>query len=171
QYKIYRLTGDSTSLLYTLILPLENSLPQTFFTQPFRSKNDLDQYRTENGSFVWEIEKVFQLDQYLLFSLDYNRSPREKHFLFDESTNRFYATAKISADSSNAFLPLLQGSIQYCDDSYLYSSTSSSSMFQSKERNQAKALQYQPAVKQYFEKGNPTDNPVIIQLKLKNKIG
>lgn len=170
-YGIYKLTSDSTSLLYTLILPFENSLSKAFFANPFRSKNDFDLYREQNGSFVWQIYGVYQVQQYLFFSLDYNRSPRDRNFLFDESTNRFYATGKITADSSNAFLPVLSTSIQYSDGNYLYTSASSSTMFQNKDYNQAKNPQYKPAIKQYFEKGTRTDNPVIIQLKPKNKIG
>ncbi|MCH5689673.1 hypothetical protein LWM68_38875 [Niabella sp. W65] len=65
----------------------------------------------------------------------------------------------------------MSGSIQYSDGNYLYTSASSSTMFQNKEYNQAKNPQYKPAIKQYFEKGSRTDNPVIIQLKPKNKIG
>ncbi|WP_162817779.1 6-bladed beta-propeller [Niabella yanshanensis] len=170
-YGIYKLTSDSTSLLYSLILPFENSLSKAFFAHPFRSKNDFDQYRSQNGSFVWKIENVYQLRQYLFFSLDYNRSPRDRNFLFDESTNRFYATGKIIADSANAFLPVLSTGIQYSDGHYLYTSASSSIMFQNKDYNQAKSPQYKPVIKQYFEKGTRADNPVIIQLKPKNKIG
>lgn len=170
-YGIYQLTKDSTSLLYTLVLPLENSLGKPFFVHPFRSKNDFDQYRQQNGSLIWKIDNVVQLQHYLYFSLDYNRSPRDRNFMFDESTNRFYATGKITADSTNAFLPVLSGSIQYSDGNYLYSSASSSSMFQNKDYNQSKNPEYQPAIKEYFENGTRTDNPVIIQLKPKNKIG
>ncbi|GAB3426665.1 hypothetical protein GCM10027516_30880 [Niabella aquatica] len=170
-YSIYQLTKDSVSLLYTLILPLENSLPKAFFTHPFRSKNDLDLYRTQNGSFVWKLDYVYRMQHYLFFSLDYNKSPRERNFMFDEATRRFYNTGKINTDSANAYLPLLQAGIQYADDSYLYSSASSSSMFQSNENNKPRDPQYTPVIKQYFEKGTRTDNPVIIQLKLKNKIG
>jgi len=170
-YSIYQLTKDSISLLYTLILPLENSLPKAFFTQPFRSKNDLDVYRTQNGGFVWQIDNVYRVQHYLFFSLDYNKSQKERNFMFDETTSRFYNTAKINTDSVNAYLPLLQSGIQYADDSYLYSSASSASMFQSNENNKVRSPQYAPAMQQYFEKGTRTDNPVIIQLKLKNKIG
>jgi hypothetical protein len=170
-YSIYQLTKDSVSLLYTLILPLENSLPKAFFTHPFRSKNDLDLYRTQNGSLVWKINNVYRVQHYMFFSLDYNKSPRERNFMLDETTNRFYSTGKINTDSTNGYLPLLQSGIQYADENHLYSSASSSSMFQSKDNNQARNPEYKPAIKQYFEKGTRTDNPVIIQLKLKNKIG
>ena len=168
---IYLLTKDSFSLLYNFILPMEISLSKTFFTQSFRNRNDVDQYRSVNGGQVWGIENVYKLQHYLLFSLDYNKSWRERFFLYDESSGKFYNTGKINTDSANAYLPVLPGGVQYCDGEYLYTSLSSNYMFQSRDNNASREPQYPPALKQYFEKGTRTDNPVIIQLKLKNKIG
>lgn len=170
-HSIYRLTKDSAARLYTLIMPLEISLPKAFFTHPFRTRNDVDQYRSQNGGLVWGISNVYKTQHYLLFSLDYNKSWRERYFLYDESTGKFYNTGKINSDSTNAYLPVLPGNVQYSDGEYLYTSISSSIMFQSKDNNTSREPQYQPELKQYFEKGTRTDNPVIIQLKLKNKIG
>ncbi|WP_346236318.1 6-bladed beta-propeller [Niabella insulamsoli] len=170
-YTFYELTTDSVKALYKLIMPMEISLPKSFFSFSFRSQNDIDQYRHQNGSLVWELDNVCKAKDYLFFTLDYYKSWREKNFMYDESTGRFYNTSKISADSTNGFLPVLPGSIQYNTDDYLYTSISSSSMFQNKEYNQRRNPQYSPALKRYFEKGNRADNPVIVQLKLKNKIG
>lgn len=170
-YSIYQLTPDSCNLLYKLILPMENSLPKSFFNYTFRSKNDFDEYRTKNGSYVWELKNLYKLKDYLFFSLDYNKSYRERNFMYDESSKRFYNIGKLSPDSTNAYLPLLYNGIQYCDDTYLYSSISSSIMFQTRDNTQSRSPQYSPQLKEYFEKGNRTNNPVIIQLKIKNKIG
>lgn len=170
-YSIYTLTKDSVSLLYKFILPLENSLPKSFFEMPFRSKNDFDEYKYKNGSLVWGLRNVYKMGNYLFFSLDYNKSYREKHFMYDEGTKRFYNMGRVSTDSSTAYLPLLQNGIQYCDNEYLYTSISSSTMFQTRDNTQRRSPQYTPEIKEYFDKGDRTDNPVIIQLKLKNKIG
>ncbi|MCH5600428.1 hypothetical protein [Niabella ginsengisoli] len=143
-YTFYQLTPDSVTALYKLIMPLSISLPKAFFSFSFRSQNDIDQYRSQNGSLVWELDDVWKTKQYLFFTLDYYKSWREKNFMYDESTGRFYNTSKISADSTNGFLPVLPGGIQYNDEEYLYTSTSSSSMFQSKDYNQKKNLNTHP---------------------------
>jgi len=91
--------------------------------------------------------------------------------MYDEGTKRFYNMGRVSTDSSTAYLPLLQNGIQYCDNEYLYTSISSSTMFQTRDNTQRRSPQYTPEIKEYFDKGDRTDNPVIIQLKLKNKIG
>ncbi|MFT4093206.1 MAG: 6-bladed beta-propeller [Niabella sp.] len=170
-YSIYELNSDSISLLYTLILPMENSLPGSFLSYPFRSKNDFDNFRMKNGSWVWSIDHLFRYNNYLFFSLDYNKSFREKSFMLDEASGRFYNISKISPDSTNAYLPLLTTGIQFCDGNYLYGSTSSNYMFQTKDNTQSRSPQYMPAIKAYFDKSSRTANPVIIQVKLKNKIG
>lgn len=170
-YGIYLLTKDSISLLYSLIMPLDISLPKSFFTQSFRSKNDIEAYRTQNGGQVFGIQNVYKLNQYLFFSLDYKKGWRDKNFLYDESSGRFYNYNKINADSSNNYLPVMGFSIQYSDDTYIYSSTSASNMLQSKENNQQREPKYTPEIKQYLDNAKRSDNPVIIQLKLKNKIG
>lgn len=171
QYNIYRLTKDSASILYRLILPMENSLPKAFFTHPFHTRNDILQYKELNGSIVWDIANVYKIQNLLFFSLNYNKSWRDRNFLFDESTGRFYNTSKISGDSTNAYLPVLISNIQFADDEYLYSSATSGTMFLSKDNNQLRNPKYSPVMQKYFEAGKRTDNPVIIQLKLKNKIG
>lgn len=171
-YSIYRLTTDSVSQLYSFILPMENSLPKTFFTQSFRSKNDLELYRIQNGSQVFGIENVYKQQHYLFFTLDYSKGWKDKSFLYDESTGKFYNYGKFTPDSTNCYLPIMSGAgIQYDDGTYLYSSTSSASMFQSRDNNKVREPKYTPEVKQFLEKATRTDNPIIIQLKLKNKIG
>lgn len=169
-YGIYLLNKDTVSLLHTLVMPLENSLPQSFFSYPFKSKSEIENYRENNGSLVWAINNLYRLNSYLFFSLDYRKNFRERSFMYDEASGKFYNIGKVSSDSTTAFLPLTSY-LQYSDESYLYGSISSSTMFQSKESNAGKNPQYTPAVKQYFDNSSRNANPVIIQMKPKNKIG
>jgi len=169
-YNIYKLTKDSVSLLYTLVLPLENSLPKSFYDYPYKTKNEIQTYRDNNGSIVWELYNLCKYNNYLFFSLDYKKNFRDRHFMFDEDSRKFFNIGKIGPDSTNAFLPIASN-IQYCDGKYLYSSISSSNMFQTKENTQQRNPKYTPALKQYFENSHREANPVIIQLKPKMKIG
>lgn len=166
-YSIYELTADSASLLYTLILPFENSLPKTFFTQSFETANQLADYKMKNAAYVWGLNNIVSFNNYLFFTLDSYKSIRERRFMFDKKSNQFYNIDKIAPDSLNTFLPIIGNGIQYFDKDYLYTSISSVNMFQAKENNKNRQLTYNTAIENYFTKSKPVANPVIIQLKPK----
>jgi hypothetical protein len=112
---------------------------------------------------VWEISRLVPFNNYLFFSLDYQK--RDSRFLFDKNGNRFYNVDKITPDSSNAYLPIMGWNIQYYTNTALYSSISSDAMFRSKENQQNKKPVYTDLVKTYFDKSKSSANPVIIILK------
>lgn len=43
-------------------------------------------------------------------------------------------------------------------------------MFDAHAENSDKTVDYTPALKSYFNKGSKTDNPVILQIKLKDNL-
>lgn len=168
-YDIYSFSNNSIRLLYHLVLPSENSIPRSFFTYPFRSAGEIQYYRQTNKGLVWQINGLFKLNHYLFFSLDYNKNNREKNFMLDESTRRIFNMGRISTDSSNSFLPL-PPNIQFCDGEYLYGSISSNAMFQTMENTKQRNPFYPTHLKEYFNGSSKDANPVIIQLKPKDKI-
>ncbi|MEJ8842462.1 6-bladed beta-propeller [Lacibacter sp. H375] len=162
-YTIYQLTADSITPLYNFVLPFENTIPKSFFSKQFSSRNELREYKQMNPSYVWEINGLVPFNNYLFFSLDYQK--RDRRFLFERNGNRFYNVNRITPDSSNAFLPIMGWNIQYYDNTALYSSISSDAMFRSKETEQNKKPVYSELVKTYFDKSKSSANPVIIILK------
>lgn len=168
-YSIFQFTSDSITALYNFVLPFENTVPKTFFSKQFRSRNELREYKQTNPGYVWKINGLVPFNNYLFFSLDYQK--RDRRFLFDRNSNRFYNVNRITPDSSNAFLPIMGWNIQYYDNTALYSSISSDAMFRSKETEQNKKPVYSELLKTYFDKSKSTANPVIIILKplTKNK--
>jgi hypothetical protein len=162
-YSIYQFTSDSITALYNFVLPFENTVPKTFFSKQFSSRNELREYKQTNPGYVWKINGLVPFNNYLFFSLDYQK--RDRRFLFDKNGNRFYNINRITPDSSNAFLPIMGWNIQYYDNTALYSSISSDAMFRSKETEQNKKPVYSELVKTYFNKSKSTANPVIIILK------
>ncbi|MBP6688177.1 MAG: 6-bladed beta-propeller [Lacibacter sp.] len=162
-YSIYKLTPDSINLLYNFVLPFENTVPKTFFTKEFSSRNELQDYKQANPSYVWKLNGVVPFNNYLFFSLDYQK--RDRRFLLDKNGNRFYNINRISPDSTNAYLPVMGWSIQYYDKAALYSSVSSNAMFQSRDAEKHKNPVYTALLNTYFEKSKSTSNPVIVILK------
>ncbi len=149
------------------MLPFENTVPKTFFTKEFSSRNELREYKRINPGYVWRINGLVPVNNYLFFSLDYQK--RDRRFIFDRNSNRFYNINRISPDSSNAYLPVMGWGIQYYDKTALYSSISSDAMFRSKDAEQHRNPVYTVLVKEYFEKSKSTSNPVIIILKPSTK--
>jgi hypothetical protein len=162
-YSVYRLTPDSITTLYNFVLPFENTIPKTFFSKQFSSRNELREYKQTNQGYVWEINSLVLFQNYLFFSLDYQK--RDRRFLFDKKSNRFYNINKISPDSSNAYLPVMGWGIQYNDNAALYSSISSDAMFRSRDAEKHRNPVYTTELKSYFEKSKPSSNPVIIIMK------
>ncbi len=162
-YSIYKLAGDSINILYNFVLPFENTVPKTFFTKEFGSRNELQDFKQANPSYVWRINGLVPFNNYLFFSLDYQK--RDRVFLFDKNGTRFYNVNRISPDSTNAFLPVMGWGVQYYDKTAVYSSISSSAMFQSRDAEKHKNPVYTALLKSYFEKSKSTSNPVIIILK------
>lgn len=162
-YSIYMLDTDSVTMLYNFVLPFENTIPKTFFTKEFSSRNELREYKQMNPAYVWRIYSLVPFNNYLFFSLDYEK--HDRRFLFDRNSNRFYNINRITPDSSNAYLPVTGWNFQYYDNTALYSSISSDAMFRSKDASQSKNPQYSPLLKSYFENSKPSSNPVIIILK------
>ena len=96
------------------MLPFENTVPKTFFSKQFSSRNELREYKQTNHGYVCKINGLVPFNNYLFFSLDYQK--RDRRFLFDKSGNRFYNINRITPDSSNAFLPIMGWNIQYYDN-------------------------------------------------------
>ena len=162
-YSIYQYTSDSITPLYNFVLPFENTVPKTFFTKQFSSRNELREYRQTNAGYVWKINGLVPFNNLLFFSLDYQK--RDRRFIFDKSTNRFYNVNRITPDSSKAWLPIMGWNFQYYDNAALYISISSDAMFRSKETEQHRNPVYSPELKSYFDKSKSSSNPVIIILK------
>lgn len=166
---VYQLTTDSVTVLYNFVLPFENTVPKTFFTKEFSSRNELRDYKQNNPGFAWRINGLIPFNDLLFFSLDYQK--RDRRFIFDKSTNRFYNMNRISADSTNSFLPVTGWSFHYYDNTALYSSISSDAMFRSRDAEKHRKPAYSELLTNYFNKSKSTSNPVIIILKpvIKNK--
>ncbi|MFY7838647.1 MAG: 6-bladed beta-propeller, partial [Lacibacter sp.] len=156
-------------VLYNFVLPFENTVPKTFFTKEFSSRNELREYKQTNPGFAWRINGLIPFNNFLFFALDYQK--RDRRFIFDKSTNRFYNMNKVSADSTNGYLPVMGWNIQYYDNTALYSSISSDAMFRSRDAEKHRNPVYSELVTDYFDKSKSTSNPVIIILKpiIKNK--
>jgi hypothetical protein len=167
-YTIYQLSPHAVTELYSITLPAASTIPASFYSQNFGSRTAVEDYKMKNAGFAWGVQNVIDLNRYLFFSLDFFKNFRERNFIFDKKTIQFFNLSKLTPDSANAFLPVVGNGIQSYDKNCLYSSISSTTMFQNKNANEKRNPKYSAALQRYFEKGKSDDNPVIMILKPKS---
>ncbi|MBZ4189839.1 6-bladed beta-propeller [Niabella beijingensis] len=102
---IYKLTRDRISPLYQLVLPIENSLPPTFFTKPFKNKTERDNFNRNNGWLLRQIYLVFESKKFMVLTASYLSN--YELYVYDKQKSVFYNSKKIKADSSQYNLQLL----------------------------------------------------------------
>ncbi len=101
---IYSLSNGLITPVYQLVLPMENSLPKSFFEKPFKNKTEKENFERNNGRLLRQIYAVFESVRYAFFSIGFFNNHGQ--FLYDKKTNASYNLSKIKPDSSNYYLPL-----------------------------------------------------------------
>lgn len=175
-YSIYKVSPHSIQEKYQLIFPAKYTFPESFFTDNI-SQNDRLSYFRDNPSMITGLSNIYVRKDRLFFKINNNERNwnASNSFMYNLKTGDVISLNRISPDSSTFFLPVTDysfgnESFKAIDADYLYTHISSRRMFQAFEANQKREIEYPAAIKQYFLKGDPKDNPVIIQLKPKENL-
>jgi hypothetical protein len=102
---IFKLVKDSLYPAYQFVLPLENSLPASFFNKPFKNKTERDNFKRNNGWMLHQIHNFYETPKYMYFMIRYlsNYEP----YLYEKQTNITYRIKNIRSDSTQYNLNLL----------------------------------------------------------------
>ncbi|WP_161596679.1 6-bladed beta-propeller [Chitinophaga vietnamensis] len=171
-YNIYEINSRGVSNVFKIVLPIDFSLPVDFLVKEEKYRGKRLEYLANNREKVFVISNVYMLEDNLLFTLNSRLYPNtNKIFLYNLKRHSLFNLLRISPDSSSFFLPMIsdQYSIQACDGKNIYSSVSSLQMFNYFEATRDKHLNFPIDLQKYLVTQNRESNPVIIQLKLKNK--
>lgn len=105
---IYKITGDSVFPAYQVVMPLENALPSSYFTQPFKNKAEWDNFRQNNNWMFRQVYRFVETPGYFFFSAAflYNYGL----YIYDKKKQIAYQTSKIKADSTTFFINIIPGS-------------------------------------------------------------
>ena len=173
EYKIYQLTPHTLTEKYKLIFPMSNTIPQTFFTDNI-SQEDRRSYFNDNRAIITGISNVYVMNNWLLFKINNNDRNRNttNNFIYDLRSGNLISLNKTGPDSTCYFLPVFDYPFSYesfkaIDKNYFYTYISSARMFQARDATADKNPEYPEQLKKYFAKGDKRDNPVMVQLKLK----
>ncbi|MGJ7030666.1 hypothetical protein [Niabella hirudinis] len=115
---IYKITGDSLYPAYQVVMPLENALPASFFTKPFKNKAEWDNFRQNNNWMFQQVYQFLETPAYFFFSVGflYNGGP----YIYDRKKQIAYQALKIKADSTTFNLNILSGYNFDFKDGYFY---------------------------------------------------
>jgi hypothetical protein len=176
-FSIYTVTPNTIKFSYKLIFPFSVSLPKDFLTNADYNKERRGYYE-KHPNQLFSLTNIFRTGNNLSFEAgnlwDYRN--KENTLIYNLATGSLVAYKHVLADERSYYLPLIEslgysfGSVLIASDGeHLYASVSSLSMFKAHEDSADKKVKYPADLDEYFKKRNRRDNPVIIQMKLKNQ--
>lgn len=178
-FNVYTIKPDVIKLSYKLVFPFYVALPNDF-TVNSDYNNKRVEYIQKHPKIIFYISNFYQLKENLIFRAGSYNSFDEDNLIYNIRTGTLIAFKHILQDEKSCFLPIYDDSnwgqsfnssgILACTGGYLYTSASSLGMFQYHEKYADQKAKYPPALDNYFKKGSRRDNPVIMQLKLKDNL-
>lgn len=179
RYRVYTITPHTIQYTYKLIFPMQSSLPNDYPINEEIKKNDF-QYIQNHPNQIFAINNFYRVNDNLLFKTGIWGSNDEDNLIYNLKSGTLIAYKHILQDERSYFLPIYDNTnggssfsksgLLACYDGYIYTSASSLGMFQYHEKYADKKAAYPPALAEYFKKRSKRDNPVIIQLKLKDQL-
>ena len=162
---IYRLRADSLVPAYQLVLPMENSLPGTFFTRPFRNKTERENFERNNGWMLRQVYEFFETPQFIFFSVGYLTN--YERYLYQKGSNTTYKAKNIKADSSQFNLSLLGdfGVVRKADRFYKVLKAGDLLAFFAQNKN----VPLPEELEDFFANKPHSTAPVVVEFKLKTK--
>lgn len=102
---IYTMVRDSVFPHYQLVMPLENSVPLWFFTKPFKSKTDRENFQRNNGWVLRQVNNFYETPSLIYITIRYQQN--YEAYIYQKKGNATYKVRSIKADSSQYNLPVL----------------------------------------------------------------
>lgn len=161
---IYKIIKDSLFPVYQLVLPLENSLPASFFNRPFKNKTERENFQRNNGSVFRQIYSFYETPQSFFFSISYFSN--YESYIYQKQGNITYKTRNIKPDSSQYNLKLLADyGIQKKGDRF-YKPQKAGDLLSFFEQN--KNVPVPKELVEFIKRKPPGTTPVIVEFKLKD---
>jgi hypothetical protein len=161
---VYKMVDDSLFPVYQIVLPLENSLPPSFFTTPFKNKTERDNFYRNNGWMLQKVLNFYETQEFVYFMVRYFSN--FDVYVHQKKTNTTYRTKNIRADSSQYNLQLLADYNLIRKGDWLYKPQQAGTLLAFFEQNKNVAI---PRELEKYLKDKPRNTaPVIVAFKFKN---
>lgn len=161
---IYKLSRDSLFPAYQLVLPLENSLPASFFTRPFKNKTERDNFSRNNGWIMRQIYSFYETPRFIFFMVGYLSN--FDSYIYEKQTEVTYKTKNIKSDSTQFNLQLLEGYGMQRKGDRIYKPQRASDLVAFFDKN--KNVRIPKELEEFLKSKPPGTTPVIVEFKLKN---
>jgi hypothetical protein len=161
---IYKMVRDSLSSGYQIVLPLENSLPASFFTRPFKNKTERENFERNNGWMINQVYSFYETPRFIYFGVGYFGN--YETYIYQKQAQTTYKVKNIKADCSQYNLSLLGdfGISRKMDRFYKTQKASDIITFFEKNKN----VPVPPDLEIFIKSKPPAATPVIIEFKFKN---
>jgi len=102
---VYKLVEGRLSPVYHLVMPVENSLPATFFTDASVTKTERENFKRNNGWTFHQILDFYETSRLIYITISF--FSHYEVFVYDKQTQTAYNATKIKGDSKQYNLSLL----------------------------------------------------------------
>nr|WP_184547876.1 6-bladed beta-propeller [Mucilaginibacter sp. FT3.2]MBB6232784.1 hypothetical protein [Mucilaginibacter sp. FT3.2] len=173
-FTLYTVTPHSIKLVYKFIFPLLTSIPPDFVSNPANNLKRVS-FLQKNQELIFSLNNCYQVGNNLLFEARSMAVNQEDNLIYNFKSSDLIAYKHILPDETSCFLPIYDKmssnvGLAHCDGTFLYTSLSSLCLFKANEENKGKKIKWPEALATYFAKGSKKNNPVILQLKLKDNL-
>jgi hypothetical protein len=161
---IYKMVKDTLTPAYQLVLPLENSLPASFFTKPFKNKTERENYRRNNGWMLHQVYGFYETPRFIYFMAGFFTN--YETYLYQKQSKITYNLKKVKTDSTQYNLQLLGDYGVSRDHDRFYRTIKAGDLVGFFEKH--KGVPVPKELESFLKKNPPATSPVIIEFKLKN---
>lgn len=161
---IYKMVKDKIEPYYQIVLPLENSLPASFFTKPFKNKTDRDNHRRNNGWMLHQLYGVFETPRFIYFQIGYLSN--YEAYIYQKQTKTTHKVRNIKADTSQYNITLLNDYNVVRKQDRFYKTAKAGDILSYFEKNKEAVVP--PALEHLLKSKPAATTPVIIEFKFKN---
>ena len=161
---IYKMKKDSLFPAYHLVTPLENSLPSSFFTKPFKNKTERENFNRNNGWMLHQVYNFYETQNFIYLVVAYLSN--YESYIYQKKTGATYKARNIKADASHYNMQLFSDFNVTPNEGWFYISRKANELIAFFEKNKNIPV---PTELEAFLKSNPSANsPIIVAFKFKN---
>lgn len=159
---IYKMLGDSLYPAFHVVFPLENTLPPTFFTRPFKNKTEWDNFMQNNGWMFRQVYNFYETTHFFILTVGYLSN--HDTYIYNKAANTTYKVKNIKPDSTQFNLSLLEGNSKMRGNRF-YKPLKAGDLIAFRE--QYKHIQLPKGLEDFLQSKPDRNSPIIVEYKFK----
>lgn len=175
-YSVYKITTEKAEQVYKFLFPAGNAMPSDFTSNPIYNGKRIEYFKN-NPEAIYGLANIYQLNDNLLFQvLNNSISSKSNNLIYNLKSGKLFAIERLLADEKSNYISfansrdfLTQG-LFACDGTYVFSSMSAYDFLEAYNSNADKKIIYSKEISTYLNKAEKKDNPVLVQIRIKNEL-